>query len=201
MLPHQEEEEEEEEEERLGGGGREREIYLQSRLLKRTVLVARAQTHLQVGGTIKYSLLAKYSLLVLSLCLVARAQTHLQVQLEITLPDALGRGDIMAIHLRGLREQGRLADGCYEWACEAVRSQKRKGWSGAEIAGVVRAAAARAVQRAIDASEEGRTQEAEVLVTRNDVAAALEEVAAGRPASVRKARSFRRKVAGLLQRR
>ena len=144
-----------------------------------------------------------------------------EVQLEVTLPDAQGRADIMAIHLRGLREQGRLQDGCHEWACMAAQAREREGWSGAEIAGVVRAAAGRAVQRSIDANaEEARRQEAgsdgrlgasdaadaernfrgvglDVHVTRDDVAAAFDEVDAGRGHSARKTLNLTRRFASV----
>ena len=147
-----------------------------------------------------------------------------EVQLEVKLPDPQGRADIMAIHLRGLQEQGRLRDGCHEWACMAARSREREGWSGAEIAGVVRAAAGRAVQRALDAREvdkgrqaadvEGRSGQGDsrsscdedrgsrplgldVRVTKADVSAAFEEIDSGRPPSVRKTSEFRRRVGSL----
>jgi vesicle-fusing ATPase len=68
---------------------------------------------------------------------------RLEVQLEIGLPDEAGRADILRIHTRKMREAGLLA-------CDvdvAALAARAKNFSGAELAGVVRAAASFAIER------------------------------------------------------
>jgi len=134
-----------------------------------------------------------------------------EVQLEIALPDAHGRADIMQIHLRGLRDNGRISPSCYLWALDAASNEQRDGWSGAEIAGVVRAATARAVQRVIDKETAvgggGGGQESggrvsywgDVEVKQEDLLGAFEEVSNGRPPSVMRASRWTRRMAAAVK--
>ena len=64
-------------------------------------------------------------------------------------PDADGRSKILDIHTRQMRSQGFMPDG--EW--DAVRSKMAshtEGWSGAELAGLVRAATSHSLNRHLE---------------------------------------------------
>ena len=78
---------------------------------------------------------------------------RLEVHLEIEPPDEAGRRDILDIHLRRLRDAGRLAH-CAEDALASIASDKTQGWSGADLAGLVRSATSFALQRGLDQVEE-----------------------------------------------
>ena len=66
-----------------------------------------------------------------------------EVQIEVTLPDEEGRREIFEIHTREMRRNGLLAADVSSWELAANSSQ----FSGAEIAGVVRAASSYALER------------------------------------------------------
>jgi vesicle-fusing ATPase len=72
--------------------------------------------------------------------------------LEIQAPDEAGRHEILGIHLRSLRASGRLS-ACASAAVAALAQDKTQGWSGAELAGLVRSATSFALQRALDELE------------------------------------------------
>jgi SpoVK/Ycf46/Vps4 family AAA+-type ATPase len=72
--------------------------------------------------------------------------------LEIQAPDEAGRHEILGIHLRSLRSSDRLS-ACASAAVAALAQDKTQGWSGAELAGLVRSATSFALQRALDELE------------------------------------------------
>jgi SpoVK/Ycf46/Vps4 family AAA+-type ATPase len=72
--------------------------------------------------------------------------------LEIQAPDEAGRHEILGIHLRSLRSSDRLSS-CASAAMAALAQDKTQGWSGAELAGLVRSATSFALQRALDELE------------------------------------------------
>jgi hypothetical protein len=88
------------------------------------------------------------------------------VQLQVTLPDLLGRRDILRIHTRAMRQNGALAPDAAAWIEEGVQCAAdgvcavdeaeaaslglaacTKSFSGAELAGLVRSAASFALGR------------------------------------------------------
>ena len=77
---------------------------------------------------------------------------RLEVHLEIQAPDEKGRSEILSIHLRKLLSTGRLEQSAWD-AVEQLAKEKTEGWSGAELAGLVRSATSFALQRAIDSVE------------------------------------------------
>lgn len=77
---------------------------------------------------------------------------RLEVHLEIQAPDEAGRYEILDIHLRKLRSSSRLS-ACATSAVETLAKDRTQGWSGAELAGLVRSATSFALQRSIDALE------------------------------------------------
>lgn len=77
---------------------------------------------------------------------------RLEVHLEIRPPDAAGRLDILRIHLRRLRNTGRLAPAVWD-GLEGLAGAATAGFSGAELAGLVRCAASHALERSLDAAQ------------------------------------------------
>merc|ERR1711953_469375 len=71
---------------------------------------------------------------------------RLELHVEISLPDEAGRTEILNIHTAKMREHGYLAENV-SLTSVAMRS---KNYSGAELAGVVRAAQSYAVSRQVD---------------------------------------------------
>ncbi|CAM9366574.1 unnamed protein product [Discosporangium mesarthrocarpum] len=100
---------------------------------------------------------------------------RLEVHVEITLPDEAGRLQIINIHTRGMRENGRLDKEAMDNTEELARLTKN--FSGAEIEGLVKSAASFAFHRGIDAkdlSKKGDTTN--LVVTWQDFMNALGEV-------------------------
>eukprot|EP00980_Cylindrotheca_fusiformis_P001294 scaffold333_cov133-Cylindrotheca_fusiformis.AAC.20 len=71
---------------------------------------------------------------------------RLEVQMEIPLPDEKGRREILDIHLNPLRRRGRLSDPLLKSL--DIIAKKTKGFSGADIQGLVRCAGSLALARA-----------------------------------------------------
>lgn len=78
---------------------------------------------------------------------------RLEVHIEVKPPDAAGRLEILHIHLRRLQSTGRLANDVWEAASD-VAGEATEGWTGAELAGVVRSAVSFALERAVQQVEE-----------------------------------------------
>jgi len=74
-----------------------------------------------------------------------------EVQMEVGLPDAAGRRQILEIHTRTMAENGMLAADVdlYQLA------ESSRNFSGAELAGLVRSATSRAYQRLINSTHSG----------------------------------------------
>ena len=73
-----------------------------------------------------------------------------EVHIRVPLPDTAGRAEILTIHLRRMFERGRLADVPDQQALRHLVERlaaESDGLSGADLAGVVRAAASRALER------------------------------------------------------
>lgn len=73
---------------------------------------------------------------------------RLEVQMEISLPDEPGRVQILNIHTSQIKENEKLASD----VDIAELAEKTKNFSGAELAGLVRAAASTAMNRHIKVS-------------------------------------------------
>ena len=144
---------------------------------------------------------------------------RMEVHLEIQAPDEAGRNEILGIHLRKLRSAGRLEDDAWDSVAELARD-KTSGWSGAELAGLVRSATSFALQRALDvmqdpkaASEssansgeylpsssgiESKAAALDVRVSAEDLLRAQREIEDARP---KRRFSLRQSLARLLRRR
>jgi len=150
---------------------------------------------------------------------------RLEIHLEIQAPDEAGRNEILGIHLRKLRDAGRLEDSTRDALASLVKD-KTAGWSGAELAGLVRSATSFALQRALDAMQaseqpsassrtdaiddpssagpstvpdvESRAAALDVRVTREDFMRAHREIEEARPR--RRRLSLRKSVAALFDR-
>jgi len=94
---------------------------------------------------------------------------RLEVHVEIKAPTTNGRKEIMAIHLKKMKEAGRLTPGALQWAETEPLDPEMDGWSGADIAGLVRSATSFAVQRALDGN-------LVVTVTKEDLKQAKKEI-------------------------
>jgi transitional endoplasmic reticulum ATPase len=90
---------------------------------------------------------------------------------EMTMPSEEDRAEIFGVHLRNkpFSEDVR---------CDELAT-RTEGFSGADIAAVARNAAMTAVRRAVQAMEAKETEEPEVLIRRQDLDDALEEVNRG----------------------
>lgn len=100
---------------------------------------------------------------------------RLELHVEIGLPDQAGRLQILKIHTKAMRESGRMAE-------EAVRflpelAERTKNFSGAELEGLVRAAAQYALRRGVETDDAGGSRSLmldAVVVTVADLERALE---------------------------
>ncbi|KAI7775187.1 hypothetical protein LA080_007174 [Diaporthe eres] len=100
---------------------------------------------------------------------------RLEVQVEISLPDEKGRQQILSIHTRKMKENGRLA-GDVDLAELAGLT---KNFSGAEINGLCKSAASFAFSRHTKAGTMAgiSSDAADLVITREDFLGALSEVA------------------------
>lgn len=73
---------------------------------------------------------------------------RLEVQMEISLPDEAGRVQILNIHTSKIKENGKLSSD----VDIGELAEKSKNFSGAELAGLVRAAASTSMNRHIKVS-------------------------------------------------
>lgn len=95
--------------------------------------------------------------------------------MEINLPDEQGRVDILNIHTAAMREKGYMGK---DVSIPQVGAETGN-YSGAELAGVVRAASSYALNRKIDFKDIGKTASkdlSEIIVTKADFASALEDI-------------------------
>jgi len=90
---------------------------------------------------------------------------------EMMMPSPEDREAIFAVHLR----QKPVAKGVKS----AALAQKTEGFSGADIASVVRKAAMTAVRRAVASMEKVGAGEPDILISRQDVEDAVAEVLRG----------------------
>ncbi|PAA73357.1 hypothetical protein BOX15_Mlig016436g1, partial [Macrostomum lignano] len=96
-----------------------------------------------------------------------------EVQMEISLPDEHGRHQILGIHTSKIRDNGKLSPDVDVRELAA----KTKNFSGAELAGLVRAATVTAMNRLVQASEKVQVDPdaiEKLCVTRHDFLHALE---------------------------
>ena len=120
---------------------------------------------------------------------------RLEVHVPIELPDAAGRSAVLQIHARSLRDRGCLSAG----AAAAIGDPSvaigplaavTAGYSGADLAGLVRSAASFALERYIGRDRlvgaepaeifaDGSAGESELEVRLDDLVSALREVAPG----------------------
>jgi vesicle-fusing ATPase len=98
---------------------------------------------------------------------------RLEVHLEINAPEEEGRQEILEIHLRKLRNTGRLAEGVWD-AIPEIAKKPTRGFTGAELAGLVRSAASFALERSLE--KEGGQDGRQVMVSLSDMERALSEV-------------------------
>jgi len=81
---------------------------------------------------------------------------RLEVQLRVELPDLQGRGDILRIHTRRMREVGALSQAAVDLLDDVGQdgmAAQTEHYSGAELAGLVRSAASFALARTVDSKE------------------------------------------------
>jgi len=100
---------------------------------------------------------------------------RLELHVEINLPDENGRVDIINIHTKEMREKGYLAKD----VSSAEIAKGAKNYSGAELAGVVRAAASYALNRKVDFTDIAKTQKgdmSDITVSNDDFAQALHDI-------------------------
>lgn len=70
----------------------------------------------------------------------------MKVQVEVKVPTAEGREEILAVLLRPMVKSGRLSvKRALEWI--ALISARTTGWTGADLAGLIRSASSFALQR------------------------------------------------------
>lgn len=74
---------------------------------------------------------------------------RLEVHVEIREPGEEGRKEILRLHMGGLRSSGRLGDDAWAYADVLAREGNTGGYTGAELAGLVRCAASYAFDRAL----------------------------------------------------
>lgn len=105
---------------------------------------------------------------------------RLEVQIEIPLPKKEDRREILQIHFGPLRQRGRLSrplceaiDGGTGWGRSSDLASETEGFSGADIAGLVRCSGSLALDRT---RRQGSSGLADLLITLEDVAEALKEV-------------------------
>lgn len=98
---------------------------------------------------------------------------RIEVQLEIALPDVAGRRQILDIHTRHMRGNGMLAE---DVDLERL-STLTANYTGAELAGAVRAAQSMVLNRMIDSKEggEGEAAAKEMKLTMRDFELAIEK--------------------------
>ncbi|DBA03177.1 TPA: hypothetical protein N0F65_003897 [Lagenidium giganteum] len=115
---------------------------------------------------------------------------RLEVQIEINLPDAKGRGQILMIHTERMRQEGTLSkevmadlQSCLDPTQPASADpdyknlvQRTKNFSGAELEGLVRAATAHALSRGTDGKTFHAMANFNPEVRMEDFDLALEEV-------------------------
>lgn len=99
---------------------------------------------------------------------------RLEVQVEISLPDEKGRQQILGIHTRKMKDNGRLAKDVDLAELAALT----KNFSGAEINGLCKSAASFAFQRHTKADNMANisSDASELVITREDFMGALSEV-------------------------
>ncbi|KAJ0423780.1 P-loop containing nucleoside triphosphate hydrolase protein [Aspergillus carlsbadensis] len=99
---------------------------------------------------------------------------RLEVHVEISLPDEAGRAQILGIHTQNMK-QSELMDPSVDLAELAALT---KNYSGAEIAGLVKAATSFAFNRHIDSGKTVRVKDdaAEMMVNHSDFIHALDEI-------------------------
>lgn len=99
---------------------------------------------------------------------------RLEVQVEISLPDEKGRGQILKIHTSKMRENGRIADDVDLAELAALT----KNFSGAELSGLSKSAASFAFNRHTQAGNMAAVSKdvTNLVITRADFMAALSEV-------------------------
>jgi len=98
---------------------------------------------------------------------------RLEVHVEIGLPDEAGRLQILRIHTNKMTQAGRLGDDVDLVELAAIS----KNYTGAEIAGVVRAACSYAFNRSIDAHDPTKPQDPDkIQVCNEDFVLALNEI-------------------------
>ena len=95
-----------------------------------------------------------------------------EVQIEIRLPDKAGRKQIFDIHTKHLQKEGTLSKD----VDLDVMSERTKNYTGAEIEGVVKAAASYALGRCIDYKNPSKLVSQEVNVTMSDFIGATDDV-------------------------
>lgn len=96
---------------------------------------------------------------------------RLEVQVEIPLPNASGRKEILNIHFDSLRQRGRLSQPLIN-SIDDLATNKLKGFSGADIQGLVRCAGSLALARA---RSDGSGIDG-LILTLEDVQSSIKEV-------------------------
>jgi vesicle-fusing ATPase len=74
---------------------------------------------------------------------------RLEVHVEVKEPNEEGRREILQLHMSGLESSGRLGKGVWEFADVLAMEKNTGGYTGAELAGLVRNAASHAFERSM----------------------------------------------------
>lgn len=86
----------------------------------------------------------------------------MKVQVEVKVPTAEGREEILAVLLRPMVKSGRLSvKRALEWI--ALISARTTGWTGADLAGLIRSASSFALQRFFQEREASNKNFMEVI--------------------------------------
>ena len=100
---------------------------------------------------------------------------RLEVHVEIGLPDAKGRLQILNIHTRSMKKAKRITDECLDKL--PLLAEKSKNFSGAELEGLVKAASSYALTRCVDVKDLSKAPDTKNLILQfSDFERALEEI-------------------------
>uniref|UniRef100_A0A7R9UH08 Vesicle-fusing ATPase n=1 Tax=Pinguiococcus pyrenoidosus TaxID=172671 RepID=A0A7R9UH08_9STRA len=100
---------------------------------------------------------------------------RLELHVEIGLPDRAGRFQILMIHTKSMRESGRMTNDAAAYLTEL--SENTKNYSGAELEGLIRAAAQYALRRGLQTDDDGSKRQINmdmVVVERQDLEQAFQ---------------------------
>lgn len=106
---------------------------------------------------------------------------RLEVHIEIKIPDQVGREEILTILLRPLVQSGSISlNDAVLWALFFGQEEYTEGWTGADLAGLIRSAVSFALQRTLEV-ETVSPQDISYAMTTSEMWQAWHEITASRP--------------------